>query len=367
MRLVTESDVDDIAIGAAILGTGGGGSPYLGKLLAQQAIRTHGPVKVVDANEVDDSALVLCCAMMGAPTVVAEKLPGSDELIRAFRTLEHHLGRVATHTVSIEAGGMNSTTPLGVATQLNIPLVDADAMGRAFPELQMVTPTLYGIPASPMVLADEKSNTVLISAVDNYWTERLARSITVDMGATASIALYPLSGEQVKETLVRGTIGLAQELGRILRETRAAHGDPVAAIVERLLGRLVFVGKIVDVTRRTEAGFAKGFARAEGIDSDAGASLELRFQNEYLVALRDGDVVVSVPDLIITLDLDSGKPITTDEIRYGFRVAVVGAPCDARWRTAAGLALVGPRYFGYEIDYRPLDTNFRMETAGGGR
>ncbi|TMF01527.1 MAG: DUF917 domain-containing protein [Chloroflexi bacterium] len=365
MRLVGESDVDDIAVGAAVLGTGGGGSPYLGKLLAQQAIRKHGPVKVVDASEVDDSALVICCAMMGAPTVVAEKLPRGDELIKAFTTLERYLGRTATHTVSIEAGGMNSTTPLGVATQLNIPLVDADAMGRAFPELQMVTPTLYGIRASPMVLADEKGNTVLISAIDNFWTERLARSITVDMGATASIALYSLSGAQVKETLVRGTIGLAQELGRVLRDTRAAHGDPVTAIVDRLQGRLLFAGKVVDVARRTEAGFAKGSARVEGFDADTGAFLELQFQNEYLVAVREGDVVVSVPDLIITLDLDSGRPITTDEIRYGFRVAVVGAPCDSRWRTTAGLELVGPRYFGYDIDYTPLES-LGMGTAGGG-
>src|SRR5207249_2178097 len=107
---------------------------------------------------------------------------------------------------------------------------------------------------------------------------------------TASIALYMLTGKQLKQSIIPGTIGLAQELGRSLRETRAAHGDPVAAIADRLQGHLVFTGKIVDVERRTEAGFAKGQARAEGIDTDAGAALELRFQNEYLVAVRDGKV-----------------------------------------------------------------------------
>ena len=345
-------------MGAAVLGTGGGGNPYIGKLLARRAIRDHGPVSLVTVDEVADEALVVPTAMMGAPTVSVEKLPRGDEIIRAFKTLEEYLGRSITHTVSIEAGGMNSTVPLSLAAQLKIPLVDADGMGRAFPELQMVTPTLFGIPATPMVLADEKGNTALITTIDNRWTERLARSITVDMGATAMIALYVLTGKQLKESMIPGTIGLAQELGRTIRETRAVHNDPVNAILDRLRGYRIFEGKIVDVQRRTEAGFAKGEARVDGVVSDSGASLVLRFQNEYLVAIRDGEIISSVPDLIIVLGSDTGAPITTDELRYGFRVTVIAAPCDQRWRSNAGLALVGPRYFGYDIEYVPVEQRF---------
>ncbi|MDQ2942284.1 MAG: DUF917 domain-containing protein [Candidatus Dormibacteraeota bacterium] len=358
MRLVREADLEDLALGAAVLGTGGGGNPYIGKLLAQRAIREHGPVTLVEVGEVADDALVVPTAMMGAPTVSVEKLPRGDELIRAFKTLEEYLGRPITHTVSIEAGGMNSTTPLTVAAQLKIPLVDADGMGRAFPELQMVTMTMYGISASPMVLADEKGNTALLTTIDNRWTERLARSITVDMGASAMIALYVLSGKQLKESMVPGTIGLAQDLGRMIRETRAQHGDTVEVITNRLAGYRIFEGKIVDVQRRTEAGFAKGEARIDGLAGDAGSSLLLRFQNENLVAIRDGEIISSVPDLIIVLGADTGEPVTTDELRYGFRVTVIAAPCDGRWRTPAGLALVGPRYFGYDIDYVPVEQRF---------
>lgn len=358
MRQVTENDLEDLAIGAAVLGTGGGGNPYIGKLLAQQAIREHGPVTLVDTGEVPDDALVVPSAMMGAPTVMVEKLPSGDEIIRAFKLLGEYLGRPITHTVSIEAGGLNSTTPFSVAAQMGIPLVDADGMGRAFPEIQMVTPTLFGIAATPMALADEKGNTALITTVDNRWTERLARSITVDMGATAMIALYALTGKQLKESMVPGTIGLAQELGRLIRETRGAHGDPVSAIVNRLRGYKVFEGKVADVQRRTEAGFAKGEARVDGVGGDAGASLVLRFQNEHLVAIRDGHIVASVPDLIIVLGAETGEPITTEELRYGFRVTVIATPCDSKWRTPAGLRLVGPRYFGYDIEYVPVEERF---------
>jgi DUF917 family protein len=90
------------------------------------------------------------------------------------------------------------------------------------------------------------------------------------------------------------------------------------------------------------------------LDADAGAELVLEFQNEFLVARRGEDVLASVPDLITVVDSDTGEPTTTEELRYGFRVAVLAAPCDERWRTEAGLAIVGPRCFGYDFDFVAL-------------
>lgn len=363
MRRIGEGHLDDVAIGAAVLGTGGGGNPYLGALLAKQEIREYGSVELVTVDEVADDALVVPTAGMGAPTVGVEKLPRGDEHVRALQALESFLGRPVTHTVSIEAGGSNSTVPFRVAARLGIPVVDADGMGRAFPEIQMVTPTVYGISATPMALADEKGNIAIIDTIDNHWAERFSRSITIDMGCVADIALYPLSGGQLKQAMIPGTISLAEELGRLIRQTRAAHGDPIAAMVSRLDGYRLFDGKISDVQRRTEGGFAKGQARIEGAGPDTGSTLVVCFQNEHLVAIRDGQVVASAPDLIIVLDAETGVPITTEQLRYGFRVSVIAAVCDFRWRTGPGLALVGPRAFGYDFEYIPLEERFDATTA----
>src|SRR2546421_1774632 len=287
MRQVDEKDLEDLAVGAAVLGTGGGGNPYIGKLLAQQAIRAHGPVTLVDVDEVPDDAVVVPSAMMGAPTVMVEKLPRGDEIIRAFRALQDFLGKSITHTVSIEAGGLNSTTPFSVAATMGIPLVDADGMGRAFPEIQMVTPTMYGVSATPMALADEKGNAAIIETIDNRWTERLARSLTIDMGCTAMIALYGMDGRTLKEAMVPGTIGLAEELGRLVRETRASHGDAIGAVAQRLGGVRVFTGEIADVAPPPQTGVAPGEARIEGAGEGSGSALGLRFPNAHPVAPRD--------------------------------------------------------------------------------
>ncbi|GAA0387167.1 DUF917 domain-containing protein [Microbispora corallina] len=346
--LITEADLDDIAAGAAILGTGGGGDPHIGRLLAGAAVRAGGPARLVPLDTVPDDAVAVVVAMMGAPTVMVEKVPSAEQAALAVRALAAYLGRTPTHLVCAEAGGVNALVPLVAAAELGLPVIDADGMGRAFPELQMVVPTLYGIGATPMSIADEKGNSGIFDTVDNHWAERLARSATIDMGCSAMISLLPMSGAQAREALVPGTLSLSAELGRLVREARAAHRDPVAAVTGRLGGVELFTGKVVDVVRRTEGGFARGEATVEGLGDRTGERLLLRFQNEHLVAVRDGEVVATVPDLICVLEAEAGTAITTETLRYGQRVRVIAAPCDPRWHTPEGLELVGPRYFGYD-------------------
>ena len=355
MRKVSAAALDDIARGAAVLGTGGGGDPYIGKLMGQAALRQFGDVSLLDPHELGDDDLVVPTAMMGAPTVMVEKIPRGTEIVRAFQALESYLGRPIKATMSCEAGGLNSTTPFTVAATLGIPLVDGDMMGRAFPELQMATPALAGVTATPMAIADEKGNSAVINTVSNRWTETLARTLTIDMGCSAMIALYPMTGKQVKETCVLHTISLLEQIGVTIRQSREEHYDPVLAVAAATNGFVIWHGKIGDVERRTATGFARGEATVHGVEAFAGRSLKVAFQNEFLIA-RDGDeVLATTPDLITMLDAETGEPITTEGLRYGFRVAVLAMPCDPRWRTPAGLELVGPGYFGYDVPYIPIE------------
>src|SRR5689334_11189113 len=125
MKLRAE-DLGSLARGAAVLGTGGGGDPHIGKLLAQQAVREHGPVEIVAVGDLPDDACVLPVAMMGAPTVMVEKLPSADQISVAVQTLAKYVGKTPTHLACIEVGGVNSTVPVIAAAQLGLPLVDGD-------------------------------------------------------------------------------------------------------------------------------------------------------------------------------------------------------------------------------------------------
>ncbi|MCO5221617.1 MAG: DUF917 domain-containing protein [Thermomicrobiales bacterium] len=355
MRLIEAEQLEDIALGAVVLGTGGGGDPYIGKLLSQRAIERNGPVRLIDVDELDDDALVACSAGMGAPTVMVEKIAAGTEIVEAFKALQDYLGKPIYATMSAEAGGDNSTGPFQVAAALGIPCVDGDLMGRAFPEIQMVTPTLYGISATPMAIADEKGNNSILNTIDNKWTETLSRNMTIEMGCTSKIALFVMTGKQAKEAIVRGTITYIEQIGRALRAAHAEHRNPIETVRDVTNGFIIWRGKIVDLNRRTETGFARGTALIEGLGEFEGRTLLIDFQNEFLIA-REGDrALATTPDLITILDSESGHAITTESLRYGFRVAVLGMPCDPRWRTPGGLELAGPRYFGYDVDYVPIE------------
>lgn len=358
MRQIGESQLRDIALGAAVLGTGGGGNPYIGRLMAQATMARRGDVTLIDVDELADDDLIVPTAMMGAPTVMVEKIPRGEEIVNAFRALENYLGRPVRATMSIEAGGLNSTTPFTVAAELGIPLVDADGMGRAFPELQMVTCTLAGVRATPMAIADEKGNHAILNTIDNHWTETFARTLTVDMGCSAMIALYAMTGRQVKDACVPGTISTIERIGQTIRNAHTEHRDPIAAVRDVTGGFQIWHGKVSDIERRTETGFARGEATISGLGAYEGRDLTIAFQNEFLIARSGDEVLVTVPDLITLLDAETGEPITTEDLRYGFRVVALGIPCDRRWRTPEGLKLVGPAYFGYDVPFVPVEQRF---------
>ncbi|MDH2424995.1 DUF917 domain-containing protein [Sphaerisporangium sp. TRM90804] len=355
---LTEQGLRDLAEGAAVLGTGGGGDPHIGRLLVQQQLRAGREVRVIGVDELPGDALVVPSAMMGAPTVFIEKLPSGRGNIAALRALEARLGRAAAATMPTESGGLNSMIPLLLGAQLGLPVVDADGMGRAFPELQMETWNVYGVPGSPMAIAsDHGDHCVIDTGQDNLLMERRARAMTVEMGGAAYICDYPMDAATVRRTSIPGTLTLAMKIGAALRRARQDHADPFERLTGALKdtiyshGLVLFAGKVVDVERRTVAGFARGQVTLEG---DAGR-MTLTFQNEHLVARHGGRVAAIVPDLICTLNSETGAPVTTESLAYGQRLTVFAISTPALMRTPEALACFGPSAFGLPDPYVPVE------------
>ncbi|MHA3723980.1 DUF917 domain-containing protein [Leucobacter sp. HY1910] len=352
---ITEADIDDIAIGAAVLGTGGGGDPHVGSLHAKRAIREHGDVRVLQVAELDDEGLVVPVGMIGAPSVSIEKIAGAEELGRALDLLEQGTGRKIAAIMPIEIGGGNSLIPIAAAAERGLPIVDGDAMGRAFPEAQMVTFHLAGYGPGATVLVDAQGNAVLSYPVDGAWSERLARVLTFEMGGSATMIDYAYPGRVARECAIPGTLTMAREIGRMLRSSQVRDDERIDAMLTRLGGYRLFDGKVSAIERAVEGGFTRGRAALDGTGTDRGRTFELAFQNEMLLATRDGQVAAVTPDLIAVLDQATGHPITTETVRYGARVTIVAFPCHPQWRTQRGLDTAGPAYFGYDVPFTPVE------------
>lgn len=350
---VTADEVESIALGAGILGTGGGGNPYLGKIRLWEVMRQGGQPKVISPDQVPDEARISTVGGMGAPTVGIERLSQGEEMLGAVKTLEQHLGAPIPYVISGEIGGSNSLSALLVSAQSGRIAVDGDGMGRAFPELQMNTFVINGIPVAPLAVCDVRGQTTVVSHVlDARWAERIARAVTVQMGGASGLAARSMTGAEMKRAAVWDSLTLAKRLGEMVREARARRDDPALAAAAMMNGQILFRGKIIDVTRRTTAGFARGNIRLRA--NSGSDELEIDIQNENLIARRDGAVIAVVPDLITLVTEDDGEPVGTEVLRYGLRVAVLGMPCTPQLRSKTALQFVGPRAFGYDIDYTPL-------------
>lgn len=348
-------DIDAIAQGAAVLGAGGGGDPHIGSIVARRLVGKHGPVPLVSVDDLDDDTLVAPVGMIGAPAAAVEKILSEGELSRVLDVWAAASGARPAALMPIEVGGGNSMVPIACAAVAGLPLVDADAMGRAFPESQMVTFYLHGYDAGTAALVDALGNSVVVDGADAVWSERLARAVTTEMGANATMVDNVQPGAVVRACAIRGTLTLAHRIGTVLT-TPDLHDDER---LEQLLGvtggRALFEAKVTDVHRSSTDGFTRGSAQFLGTGDDRGRSFSLEFQNEMVVAREDGEPLAMVPDLICVLDAVTSRAVTTESIRYGARVRVVAIPCDAQWRTPRGIEVAGPRAFGLDLDYRPFD------------
>lgn len=360
MALITEEDLDDMAVGAALLGTGGGGDPYIGKLMAKAAIARFGPVDLLALDDVPDGVAVAACGAMGAPTILIEKMPSGEEIGQALRAYEARTAKKIDAIIPFEAGGINSMTPIMLAAEFRLPVIDADGMGRAFPQLEMETFHVYGVPASPVTVADEQGNTVIIETEDAAKAEWLARGVTIRMGGQSYIVNYGMDGQTARRVSVPGTMSLAIGIGRTIRQATENHRDPVADLIRFFsdthyeTARILASGKIVDVSRREQNGWSVGVVTIEPFDS-ARKPIRIEIQNENLVAEEDGKVLAVVPDLICILEADTAEPITTERLRYGQRVNVLGIKVPPIMRTPEALAVFGPSAFGLTHEYRPLE------------
>jgi hypothetical protein len=331
--------------------------------MAEVAIRAQGPLPVVDLADLPADGLIMPCAYLGSPSVITERIGTGREAVGIRHQVESHFGREVVAMMCTEIGGSNGPASVALASHAGLPLADADGMGRAFPGIEQVAMQVAGVHPGPSVLADDHEHVVLVQADTGEWLERLARSAVTAFGDCGASAEYVMTVEQARTSVVIGSISRALRIGTVLAE---CAGMPtvaaVARVAEQFGGVSVLEGKVSVVTPvqpNTSVALAanrRSTALIDGINGDRGRCLRIETGHEYLAVLEDGEVRATTPDIITLFDVYSGNTVGTDSLRYGQRVVVLALPCPELWLEPAGLALVGPRAFGLDLDYHPLVT-----------
>src|SRR5262249_3483510 len=283
----------------------------------------------------------------GAPLVGQERLTDPQTIARAVTMMEEYLGRTFRAVMSVEIGGGNAIQPFMAAALLDKPVVDADAMGRAFPEAQMTSFAIHDLRPWPLTLADVRDNGVVIPRAATWeGMERLSRTARVGVGCSAGTCKAPRTGKEVKECAILRTTTKAIRLGEVVQAARRTHRDPVDALLEAEHGRLLFAGKVHDVARRTTEGFLRGQATLEGLDDFRGRGCEVVFKKGCGVGWPDGEPGVMPRDLIGVMEAIRGEAGGRGVIGWGQGVKVTAFPAPPLLLTPKGLEHVGPRAFG---------------------
>lgn len=350
MWRIEATDVDDLATGASLFSTGGGGDVRLLSALLKRTLTERGPVPVVGFDELPPDAHVVPVAGAGSYTLFEEKPMAGDELIRAVDKIALHTGVRVDAIACDAAAGVMLLFPVLAAAQLGLPLVDADSARRGVPRMDQSLLTFAGLQIAPLAVSDGGGGTLIIDGLDNEGTERAMRAMLAAIGGWACYAMRPLSVAECVRGMAPGSVRAAVELGAMSR-----RGEEEALAAKYGL-RTLFHGKVTEVRRQPMVGMAAGSAATAVIEhaDGSGRVLRVEMQSEYLLAIEDGEVTACVPDLVCVVEHGAARCLPTERLRYGLWVRVLAMPCLPEWRSPAGLELLGPRAFGYDFDYVPL-------------
>ncbi|KPI41674.1 uncharacterized protein AB675_9279 [Cyphellophora attinorum] len=371
------TDLTWISSGCKILGCGGGGDPYSNFLKVKSLIEQKpGSVKIVSAFSLASHNTVGWTGCIGSPEVSSERL-AADECDKAHRELVKVMQLPPVDAfMALEIGGGNGLVNFELAAAHNVPVVDADFMGRAYPTGWQTTPNVYGsargealLPAT--IASGDGSFMTLTSTRTDRLVDKILRAACVEMGLLAGHAAPPKSAQAVQEQGVLNTVSLAWSIGRAI-ELEKNVADRPQRIIDAVGGsetaRVLAQGKIVSVERVLRTGHSYGVAEIDGTLSDGSkATVSVPFKNEnaYVEAVEAGQscprVLASVPDLIAVLDAETAQGLGTPNYKYGLKVVVIAITASPRWTdTARGLELGGPASMGFpEIEYVPVGT-FRV-------
>ncbi|KAL6699660.1 hypothetical protein J3F84DRAFT_189134 [Trichoderma pleuroticola] len=379
---VSEVDLELMSTGCGVLGTGGGGPTHYEFLKGLHALRNggQGKMRIISPAALKDDDSVCFGSWYGSPSVINERLSGGNEIPSGIEAAARIVGKSIDALLPDEIGGGNGLSSFPTSAHFDVPIVDGDAMGRAYPTMYHVTFSVYGVSLVPCVLTDARNNVSVVMSTDTpERLETILRTTAIELGLSCAACSTPLSGSIVKQYGIPNTLSQTWYLGRAIHQARRRKTSYIDAIFAESAGKLLFSGKIVDVRRHLGGGYTMGaviIAPLDDSERDAMAvskqqtasnsrHMTIPFQNEYLyAALTDSEgseatqeVVCTVPDLISILGQD-GEAIGSQDLRYGLHVNVIALPAHPLWKSEKGIKVGGPEGFGFKMPVVEVDREF---------
>jgi len=314
----------------------------------------NGPVTLRRAEAIAPETPCIAICVIGSGAALADLPPSGDEFELAVRRIEQLQGMKFGAIYPLAAATVSALVPVVVASQLGLPLIDADGMGRTYALIHHTAMHLAGVSPTPLVAQGPTGESVLIETPAGPRADRLLRGNVDAVGGWAALAAYPTTAGVLRRAALPGTVSRLINVGRLLLERSAP---------ELLLARLAAItgcrrigrGRIVELEHlsRPTDWTIPAHPSSLVVDESGGLRRQLRIElrSEIVAVFADGALVAAAPDVLCLLDVSRGVLATLDSLEPGDLVDVLATPADAIWYSTEGMAMVGLGSHGIPLDH----------------
>ena len=372
MKTLSKQDLEDYVTGACILGCGGGGSGERGRQLIDYAFEKKLVFNLVDIEELQDTVMLCIISGVGGgvPDEVRKKVEPYKHLrqtdrdarfrhsLKSIEELSKYIGKEFTSFIPSETGGGNGVMPMFLNALVGNPSVDGDGCGRAKPEIGISLTHVSGIPMAPISMLTPFGEVVIAkSVVDDYRGEDITRHVAVASGGGVTATRSSGTAKQFKKAIARNQVTLCMSIGAAIREARSKKEDTQKAFLKASGGVKLFEGTVTSYGMEGTGGFNWGEWEIEGEKQFSNHKLKVWYKNENLVSWLDGAPYVCCPDLLCIVDSSTCEGLSNfgGADHAGKKVTVFGIKALDLWRTTKGIEVFGPKHFGFDIDYVPME------------
>ncbi len=324
MRALTQKDVPAAVTGGSVLASGGGGWVEHGYLVGETATKLGIPM-LASIDEIPDDGIIVTVTAIGAPAAKNWQMLPID-YIRALKLLGEALGKPIAGMITAQNGSSTTLNGWTQSAALGIPVVDAAGNGRAQPtgkfgSMGLLTKADY-ITIQTAAGGNRSMGRYLEVTVRGEVThaDDVLRAVSIQSGGFIAAARNPVPASYVREHAAVGAISYALRLGEaMLAAQKNGPQAVIAAAAEHTKGLVLGSGTVrnADVDTRESWDFAKFEVETEN------GLLVLHTMNEYMAVERDGKRLSTFPDLIATLSLETGLPVSVAQMKQGDRIAVL--------------------------------------------
>lgn len=334
MRPLTAADVPAAVLGGSVLAAGGGGWVDHGYLVGETATRLGEP-RLASIEEIPDDGIIVTVTAIGSPAAPHWQMLPID-YVRALQLLVAALDRPVAGLITAQNGSSTTLNGWTQSAVLGIPVVDAAGNGRAQPTGKFGSMGLLGKSGYQTIQTAAGGNRSLGRYLEVTvrgsvaQADDILRAVSLQSGGFIAAARNPVPASYVKQHAAVGAISYALRLGEAMLAAQPRGAEAVIeAAVRETKGRILGRGPVRDAQVDTRDSFDFARFRVESPDG----TLLLHTMNEYMAVDRepaapdsqaDGPVrLATFPDLICTLSLETGLPVSVAQMREGTEVAVL--------------------------------------------